>query len=442
MIISNVQNTPRITKISTSIDSYVCQIPPSGTLLINEQSRRLESEGKRVYKLGFGQSPFSPPESIVEELKRYAHCHDYLPVQGDPELRETITRFYKRIEGLDIKADNVIVGPGSKILIMTILKAFNTADVIIPLPSWVSYEPQARLAGHRVLGIKTSFETSWKITPEALEACCQSRGDQSKPVLLILNTPGNPIGMSYSESELRAISEVARVNGIIVISDEIYGLLSHGAATKSLYHYYPEGTLITSGLSKWCGVGGWRLGVLVIPPSLGKRFKHSILGIASETYSSAPTPIQYAAIKAYQFEQEMAVFVQKERALLSALGARCATMLSNNDVRIHPPDGAFYLFPDFSQFQESLARQGILTSNDLCEALFEATQVALLPGTCFGMPEKSLTARLAYVDFDGTAAIKALDEQGVDHVDQVMSETGGKVIDGVQRIIDWLAQLS
>ena len=293
-----------------------------------------------------------------------------------------------------------------------------------------------------VIGIKTSFEDFWKVTPESLEACCQSRGGQSKPALLILNTPGNPIGMAYSESELIAIAGVVRKNRVIVISDEIYGLLSHGTPVKSLYHFYPEGTLITSGLSKWCGVGGWRLGVLVIPPSLEKGFKKSILGIASETYSSAPTPIQYAAIKAYQFDHKMDVFVQKERRLLSALGTRCSTMLRDNGVRVHPPDGGFYLFPDFSTFQESLARQGVLTSDDLCEALFEETQVALLSGTCFGMPETSLTARLAYVDFDGTAAIKALDEQGVDRVDHVMSETGGKVIDGVQRIIDWLTQLS
>ena len=137
-----------------NINLNVRGLNPSATLLINERSNELIKSGKKVYKFGLGQSPFPVPDLFVEALKKYAFQKDYLPVKGLPELREAIAGFHQRLNGFDFKADNVIIGPGSKELIF-ILQLVYYGDLIIPTPSWVSYSPQAQIVGRKVLWIKT-----------------------------------------------------------------------------------------------------------------------------------------------------------------------------------------------------------------------------------------------------------------------------------------------
>src|SRR5689334_3286852 len=119
------------------------KIEKSQTLLLNEQSRSLEQNGKKVYKFGFGQSPFLPPQRVIDALKANAHRKDYSPVQGIPALREAVAEFHRKLDGIDAKAENVLIAPGSKILIYAILAAFTEADLLVCAPAWVSYVPQA-----------------------------------------------------------------------------------------------------------------------------------------------------------------------------------------------------------------------------------------------------------------------------------------------------------
>jgi len=190
------------------------------------------------------------------------------------------------------------------------------------------------------------------------------------------------------------------------MSDEIYGLLHHKGEHVSLAQFYPEGTMVTSGLSKWCGAGGWRLGICHIPTQLGPDYLQRVIGVASETYSCVSTPVQLAALTAYTYDQRIHDFLQQQRAIFSEIGNRCADMLEKGGVRVYRPEGGFYLFPDFSPFSESLVLRGIDTGNALTSRLLQDTGVALLPGSAFGMDENSLTARLAYVDFDGAQALR------------------------------------
>ena len=137
--------------------------------------------------------------------------------------------------------------------------------LLLPAPSWVSYEPQAQIAQMPVYRIPTTQEDNWCLQVNALEAACQELPSTKK--LLILNYPNNPTGTSYSPEHLISMTQVLRKYEVLVIADEIYGEVHHNGNHHSLAEFYPEGTIISSGLSKWCGAGGWRLGTFTFPPA-------------------------------------------------------------------------------------------------------------------------------------------------------------------------------
>ncbi|MBT3800741.1 MAG: aminotransferase class I/II-fold pyridoxal phosphate-dependent enzyme, partial [Bacteroidetes bacterium] len=214
----------------------------SATLAINEKSNKLRSEGKNIYKLGLGQSPFPVPESVVEALRQNAHQKDYLPVKGLPKLREAITEFNLITEKVQFEPENIMIGPGSKELIF-LLQLVYYGDLIIPTPSWVSYSPQAKIIGRNVHWVQTKKENQWRLTPEKLEEICES--DPERPRIVILNYPSNPTGYTYPLERLKQLAQVARKYRVILVSDEIYGMLHHNNKHVSIARFYPEGTIIS-----------------------------------------------------------------------------------------------------------------------------------------------------------------------------------------------------
>ena len=395
---SNSKHSP-----SVNLNLNVRGLPQSATLRINEISARLRAEGKHIYRLGLGQSPFPVPAPVVEELKVNAHQKDYLPVQGLPQLRYAVADHHRRLQGLDCSRDDVLIGPGSKEL-MFLLQLVYYGDLVIPTPSWVSYAPQAHIIGRHVRWLNTMPENHWLLTPDEFEKLCET--DPDRPRLVILNYPSNPTGRTYKTDELRALAKIARKYRVILLSDEIYGEIHHRGRHVSIARFYPEGTIVSSGLSKWCGAGGWRLGTFTFPKSLNWLL-HAMAAVASETYTSTSAPIQYAAIRAFQGGTEIEQYLWLSRRILSALGSHLHALLEGAGIITSAPQGAFYLFPDFDPFREKLAERKITGSVELCSALLEETGVAILPGCHFGRPEAELTARLAYVDFDGARAMEA-----------------------------------
>jgi len=271
----------------------------------------------------------------------------------------------------------------------------------------------------------------------------KAKPDSRVPTLLILNHPGNPDGLSYSSDELIALTQEFRKHNIQVISDEIYGLLNHRGDHVSLAKHYPEGTIVTSGLSKWCGAGGWRLGVAMLPTDLPRAFKDTLLGIASETYSCAPLPVQRAACEAYLWTDATRDYLAHQRRLLSHLGQTVADQLNRAGVRLHQPTGGFYLFPDFTLHTERLHRSGVGNSASFCARLLADTGVALLPGDAFGLPPEQLCARLAYVEFDGREALHASREIGLKTpLNEGASQAiFAKTLRGTHKVTQWLESL-
>lgn len=379
-------------------------MPASSTVSINERCNRLRSEGRDVIKLGLGQSPFPVPEPVVEALRRHAPQKDYLPVKGLSELREAVAAYHTREDGVERSGDDVLIGPGSKEL-MFLLQLVFYGDLVIPTPAWVSYAPQARIIGRQVRLLSTRAEDDWRLGPEGLEALCQE--DSGRPRIVILNYPSNPTGGTYRLDELRALARVAAKHRVLLLSDEIYGELHHKGQHVSIARFYPEGTIISSGLSKWCGAGGWRLGTFLFPPRM-RWLLDAMAAAASETFTSTSAPIQYAAVTAFERDAVIEEYLSRSRRVLGSLGRWCHKRLTDAGIVCVKPAGAFYLFPDFTPLRERLAARGIQTNRQLTERLLEETGVAILPGTDFGRPETELTARMAYVDFDGAAALQAV----------------------------------
>ena len=404
------------------IKDIVKNLKISSTLRINEISKELESKGKEVFKFGFGQSPFKIPEDVINELRNNAFQNKYLPMQGLPELRDAVANYISSKKNHNYKAENILVGPGSKEL-MFLLQMLFDGEVILPTPSWVSYEPQAILGRNKVHWIETRRENNWFPTSSDIEKVVLP--NKKKNYLLFLNSPNNPSGQICKN--LDEISKTIKKYNILVLSDEIYSELSFDDNYKSISSYCPENTIISTGLSKWCGAGGWRLGYFVIPNEL-TRLKNSLKILASETFSSVSAPIQYAAIAAHKNDHKN--YINKSRKILKLVGEYVYNNLKSNKILIDKPHGGFYLMPEFLDMK-------FKSSQEMCSSLLTDTGVVLLPGSDFGFSKDKLIARLSFTDFDGKEFMDNLpEEQDLDN--SLVDKFAPKIVEGTKRLKAWV----
>ena len=276
------------------IKDQIKNLKPSATLAINEESNKLKKAGKKIYKFGFGQSPFPIPDTIISALKNAANKNTYLPMQGLEDLRIAIANDLNKTNGNSFKPEHIVVGPGTKELMFLTQIAFN-GDILLPAPSWVSYQPQALIAKNKVHWIQTKSDTNWFPTAKQIED--KIKAIKNKNLLLFLNSPNNPSGTICKN--LKEIATIAKKYNLIVLSDEIYSRLTFDNKYLSISNFYPDRTIISTGLSKWCGAGGWRLGFFAIPRQL-EELKNSLKILCSESFTSVSAPIQHAAIEAYK----------------------------------------------------------------------------------------------------------------------------------------------
>ena len=403
------------------LKNIIKDLKPSSTLKINEISRELEIKGEKIFKFGFGQSPFQVPLDIVNELKNNAHQNKYLPMQGLKELRETVAKYVSTKKDYNYNSKNVIIGPGSKEL-MFLLQVLFEGEIILPAPSWVSYAPQAILGRNKIQTIQTTRENNWFPTGAEIEQVILK--DKKKNYLLILNSPNNPSGQVCKN--LEEISQIAKKYNLIILSDEIYSELSFEEGFKSIASFCPEKTIISTGLSKWCGAGGWRLGYFIIPNTLND-LRDAINVLASETFSSVSAPIQYAAITAYS--NDHSEYINNSKNILRAVGNYVYENLKSNKVIINKPQGGFYLMPEFSN-------KSFSTSSKMCDNLLKETGVALLPGLDFGFDEKRMLARLSFTDFNGQEFMNnTKDGKKIDN--DLILKFAPKIVEGVDKLKKW-----
>ena len=403
------------------LKNIVKNLKPSSTLKINEVSKELEGKGEKIFKFGFGQSPFEVPDDVVNELRNNAYQNKYLPMQGLKELRHVVAKYTSVKKNYNYNSENVIIGPGSKEL-MFLLHVLFEGEIILPAPSWVSYAPQAILGRNKIHTIQTTRENNWFPTGVEIEKIILK--DKNKNYLLFLNSPNNPSGQVCEN--LEEISEIVKKYNLIILSDEIYSELSFEEGFKSIASFCPEKTIISTGLSKWCGAGGWRLGYFIIPNALN-NLRDAINVLASETFSSVSAPIQYAAIAAYS--KDHGEYINNSKNILRAVGNYVYENLKSNKITINRPQGGFYLMPEFSNKTFS-------TSVEMCDNLLKETGVVLLPGSDFGFDKKRMLARLSFTDFNGQEFMKNIrDEKKINN--DLILKFAPKIVKGIYKLKKW-----
>lgn len=352
---------------SNMLSHTVQELKPSG---IRKFFDMLADMGDDVVALTVGQPDFVTPwhirEAAIDALEKGKTY--YTSNAGMPELRTEISRYMRRKFELDYQSDEVVVTVGgSEAIDMAIRSLVNPGDeVIIPMPSFVCYEPIARMCGAKVVVIDTKVENSFKLTPDELRAAIT---DKTK--LLILPFPNNPTGAILDKSDLEALAEVLRDTNIVILSDEIYAELTYGKTHVSIASIegMKERTVIASGFSKAYAMTGWRLGYICAPLPLAQQ----MLKLHQFAIMCAPTASQFAAIEAMKNGDEDIEYMRSEynrrRTFildgLRKIGLEC-----------FEPEGAFYIYPKISGFG--------LTSEEFCERLLFEHKCAIVPGTAFG----------------------------------------------------------
>src|SRR6266436_1217438 len=387
----------RETHMPLRLASTAQTLPTSATLSMNEAVAKRRAAGRETIHLGFGEASFPLHPLLKTALAEAATHTGYAPVLGVPALRQAIAAYLTRTRGMTCSADQIVVGPGSKPLLYALLQILE-GDVLLPVPSWVSYAPMARLAGRRVTGVQTEPDDHHRLTPQALvQAMTRARREGADPRILLVNTPSNPTGSMFDRPDVEALARWAREAGVTLISDEIYAELAHGWREHvSPAHFYPEGCIVTGGLSKAYSAGGWRLGYAVLPATTaGKEVMNALRALASEIWSSAVTPIQMAAVVAFTPNTSLQEYVRHSALVHGYIAGQLYNTLVQLGVPCPRPAGGFYLYPDFSPWRTQLLERGVRTSQELIHYLLEEWDVAALPGSVFNEEPLALRLRLS-----------------------------------------------
>jgi len=386
------------------VNQFIQDLKPSSTLAINQKVAKLRSNGETIYHFGFGQSPFPIHDSITNALANHVGDNNYLPTSGLVLLREEISAFLKKHQGISYTGEDVFIGPGSKeLLYQTIL--ILEGVFLIPKGSWVSYLPQIKSKNGNYEILETYLNDDFKLTPQVLQDYCEQNEKVQKT--LILNSPNNPTGSVYSEKELKSLVVICKKFNVIVLSDEIYSQINFSENySSSIAEYYPELTIVFGGLSKVFSAGGYRLGFVALPKGL-HELKNMYVSLFSETFSAVASPIQYAAVTAYKYNNSLENYVKKTSSILKMVSIYVYDTLISVGINCTKPKGAFYMMIGFENFKNKFQTIGIETSNQLANYLLENYNVALLPSTDFYFQKEELFFRLAFVDFNGEEVLKA-----------------------------------
>lgn len=358
-------------------------VPPSATIAVTARAKELKAQGVDVVGFGAGEPDFDTPDYIkkaaIESLK--AGQTKYTAAAGIPELRKAIADKLQKDNGLAYAPEQVIVNIGGKHSVYEAMQAVLDPgdEVILPRPYWVTYPETIKLAGATAVVVETDKANSYKITPDQLKAAMTP-----KTAMLVLNSPSNPGGFTYSPDELRALARILEDTDVWVISDEIYEKLIYGDTKFISFAALSDDafsrTLTLNGLSKAFSMTGWRLGYTAGPLDAIKAMGR----LQSHMTSNPVTFAQYAAIAALGPEADVAI--ETMRVEFAKRGKYMADRLNAiQGVECAEPTGAFYCFPDVSaHFRRTIGGAKIGDSMDFAKALLEQSNVALVPGLPFG----------------------------------------------------------
>jgi len=400
--------------MSVKISDRVAGLTESVTLAITAKAKAMKAEGMDVIGFGAGEPDFATPENIRKAAKRAIDegYTRYTPVGGIPELKKAIIEKFSFDNGLDYTPDEVIVSCGAKHSLYNIFQSIlNTGDeVIIPSPYWVSYPAVVSLAGGVPVIVRSSSERGFKLAPEALRSAITPRTRA-----LIINSPSNPAGTLYTKEELAALASVAIENNLLIISDEIYEKITYGGASAasiaSLSEEVKARTVVVNGVSKAYAMTGWRIGYSAGPKAVIK----AMTKLQSQSTSNPSSISQWASVEALTGPQDavagmVSAFSKRREVIVAGLNAIPG-------VSCVEPEGAFYVFADFSSLYGGSGAVGpVNDSIELAGYLLEGVGVALVPGAAFGED--------AFVRISFASSMENINE-GVKRIRLAAKELGG-----------------
>ncbi|NWF51942.1 MAG: pyridoxal phosphate-dependent aminotransferase [Nitrospirae bacterium] len=358
------------------------RIKPSPTLAMDAKAKAMKTAGFDIVNFGVGEPDFDTPENIKEAAIRAMRegFTKYTPVGGIDSLKDAIIEKFKKDNNLNYTREEIIVSCGAKHSLYNIAQAlYNPGDeVLIPSPYWVSYPDQVMLNDAVPVFIKTDESESFMVKADAVEAHITKRTKA-----IILNSPSNPTGLTYDRKTLEEIAEVVLRHGLFIISDEVYEKLTYDGVNHisiaSLDNELKSRTIIVNGLSKSYAMTGWRIGFAAGPKEIIK----TMTNIQSQSTSNPNSIAQKAAVEALTGPQDfinimLSEFDKRRKFLIKELnaitGLSCLT-----------PTGAFYAFPNTSQFYgKVIGNRNIESSSDLALYLLEEAKVGLVHGGAFG----------------------------------------------------------
>ena len=390
-------------QVNSSVDGVVMPDNLKVGLMVSEQRKKCESNGcfEEFYGLGFGQSPFHVPDVLTKALGDNAYKGHYSAAEGISELREAISDFNKRHFDLDVDPQRIIVGPGTKDIIHTLFGIIK-GGVILPSPSWIGYRPQIHLLNKHFHKFDLKPENNFKINPDDLKQFVSKQTDDQH--ILVLNNPHNPTGVLYTKQELSEIAEVCKTQNVLILADEIYALDTYDFSQfTSMGKIYPEGTFVTNGLSKDRSAGGYRLGSCILPTTLSEKLAQDYKKVAATVYTNVSTPTQYAAVAAYEQNDEIDDYIVTTRKIHQIMGESLYEEWNSiPDISVTKPQGAFYFFADFNQLTDNLKKKGVDTSNKLADSLLSCPfHIAVVSGDACLLSPDNFGARIAFVDYNG-----------------------------------------
>lgn len=364
----------------------------SATLAANEALDQRRRAGLPVLPLAFGEAGLPVLPALERELASAAGRGAYGPVAGSTGLRAAAAGYWRR-RGLPADPGLIVAGPGSKPLLYALLLAIG-GGVVVPGPSWVSYAAQTRLLGVEPIFVPTPRGEGGVPDPDALRnAVTLERAAGREVRCVVVTLPDNPTGTLARPETVRRMCEVARELDLIILADQIYRdlVFDQDARFPCPSRHAPERTVITTALSKNLALGGWRIGVALLPEELSP-LRDRLAGVASEIWSSTSGPTQAAAAYAFTEPPEIVERVAASRNLHKRVLHAMADRFTAAGARVARPQGGFYLYPDFEDLREPL---GVQTSAELSALLLERYGVGVLPGSAFGDTPEALRIRVA-----------------------------------------------
>ena len=390
------------------------QIKRSPTLLINEKVKTMWQDGEDILHLAFGESRFPVHPDLSKALNDGISNRSYLSSLGTKSLRIKIADYYSKQLNVDISYNQVIVGVGSKSLLYSMIQAID-GDILLPKPSWVSYSSIATMCNKSIKRFYLDKDNGYKLNIESLKSAYSSaKKNGINPSMLVLNSPNNPVGNSFSKSDIELAAYWAQENDITILSDEIYGLITFkGNKHYTPLSHYPGKTIVFSGLSKHLSLGGWRLGISILPRNtFGQQLISKFESISGNIWSCVPAPFQLVGETAFSDNEAIADYINVCANIHRIRTLFIYDHFQDLGIDCPRPTGGFYIYASFKKWSDQLSKIDIISCVSLSEYLLDKYNIATLPGSAFGDDPENLCLRISssYLDMEtDEAAQKILD---------------------------------